>query len=120
MSREGRVLRPSCFVSPTGKISQTARLPLDVPGRSTLSHIQRAVNKTRRGDRRDFASLLASASLVIALMVVIWAATGAGSFWPIWVIFGLGIALALSAWRAFGPRSTLPNDTGAGRQPDGP
>jgi hypothetical protein len=84
-----------------------------------LSHIQRAVNKRRRRNQRDFASLLVSASLVTALMVIIWAATGAGSFWPIWVMFGLGIALALSAWRAFGPRSAPPNDTAAGRQVDG-
>ena len=32
-----------------------------------------------------------------ALLVVIWAATGAGYFWPVWPILGVGV-------KAFGPR----------------
>jgi uncharacterized membrane protein len=55
-------------------------------------------------NRRDFFSLLASSALVIAVMVAIWAVTGAGSFWPIWVMFGLGVVLLGSGWRAFRPR----------------
>ena len=71
--------------------------------------IQRGVTaELRRKNRRDFAALLASSALTIAVMVVIWAVTGAGSFWPIWVIFGLGVVLLGSAWRAFRP----PNDPG--------
>ena len=71
--------------------------------------IQRGVTaELRRKNRRDFAALLASSALTIAVMVVIWAVTGAGSFWPIWVIFGLGVVLLGSAWRAFRP----PNDSG--------
>ena len=29
-------------------------------------------------------------------------------FWPIWVIFGTGIATLFMAWNAFGPRDTGP------------
>ena len=59
--------------------------------------------QSRRKNRRDFVSLLASSALIIAVMVIIWAVTGAGSFWPIWVIFGLGVVLLGSGWRAFRP-----------------
>ena len=29
---------------------------------------------------------------------LVWAVTGAGYFWPIWVIGGWGVGLALHAW----------------------
>ena len=37
-------------------------------------------------------------------MIAIWALSGGGYFWPIWVVFGLGIALITTAWQAYGPR----------------
>lgn len=36
------------------------------------------------------------------LLVVVWAASGAGYFWPVWVIAGWGIGLAMHAWRVYG------------------
>lgn len=59
---------------------------------------------------RDFVSLLASSLLVIVVMVIIWAVTGAGSFWPIWVMFGLGVVLLGSAWRTFRLRDSSSRD----------
>jgi uncharacterized membrane protein len=53
--------------------------------------------------KRDFLWLLASSSLTLAVVLIIWAATGAGSFWPLWVLFGLGVALIVHGWRAYGP-----------------
>ena len=80
----------------------TARPP---PRRGTLIPIERGVtNEIRRKNRRDFVSLLASSALMIAVMVVIWVVTGAGSFWPMWMIFGLSVVLLGSAWRAFRPQ----------------
>ena len=38
------------------------------------------------------------------LMVVIWALTGRGTFWPGFIMATWGIGLALHAWRAFGQR----------------
>jgi hypothetical protein len=29
-------------------------------------------------------------------------------FWPIWVIFGTGVATLFMGWNAFGPRNTGP------------
>jgi hypothetical protein len=42
--------------------------------------------------------------LVNALLVGIWAATGANFFWPIFPIIGWGIGLAFNAWDVYGRR----------------
>ena len=54
--------------------------------------------------RRSFRSLLGTAIGILAVMIVIWALSGGGYFWPIWVVFGLGIALIATGWQAYGPR----------------
>ena len=51
--------------------------------------------------RRAFGSHLVSFVVVNAFLVGIWAFTGAGYFWPAWVIGGWGIGLVLHAWEAF-------------------
>lgn len=38
------------------------------------------------------------------LLVIIWAATGAGYFWPVWVIGGWGIGLVSHAMGTYGQR----------------
>ena len=48
--------------------------------------------------RRDFKTHVVVYVLVNALLVVIWAFSGAGYFWPIWIIAGWGIGLAFNAW----------------------
>jgi hypothetical protein len=54
--------------------------------------------------KRDFMSLLGTAACVIVIVVVIWAFSDSDTFWPIWVMLGLGIALFFSGLRAYGPR----------------
>ena len=51
--------------------------------------------------KRDFRNHFAIYVIVNALLVVIWAATGAGYFWPIWPIAGWGIGLAFNAWAVY-------------------
>ena len=69
--------------------------------------IQRGTtNDIRRKNWRDFVSVFVSSALMTAVVVIIWAVTGAGAFWPIWVIFGLGVVVLASAWRAFSPQHT--------------
>ncbi len=55
----------------------------------------------RLKDKRDFKSHVATYLIVNALLVVIWAVSGQGYFWPIWPILGWGIGLALNAWTAY-------------------
>ena len=52
--------------------------------------------------KRDFRTHLLTYVLVNALLVVIWAVTSAGFFWPIFPIMGWGIGVALNAWDVYG------------------
>ncbi len=53
--------------------------------------------------RRDALSLMLTGPVVTAMLLVVWAATGADYFWPIWPMLGMSIALVVALWRAFGP-----------------
>jgi len=52
--------------------------------------------------KRDFKNFLMIYVVVNSLLIAIWALSGRGYFWPVWTLFGMGIALAFSAWDAFG------------------
>ena len=63
-----------------------------------------AIRKLKQ--KQGFRGHLAVYVLVNTMLIVIWAATGAGFFWPIWPIAGWGIGLALNAYRVyFGPKA---------------
>ena len=51
--------------------------------------------------KRSFKTHLAVYLIVNTLLVVIWAASGQGYFWPIWPIAGWGVGLAFNAWSAY-------------------
>jgi len=51
--------------------------------------------------RRDFGSHAVAYSVINGFMVLIWAVTGAGYFWPAWLLGSWGIGLVLHAWDAF-------------------
>lgn len=51
--------------------------------------------------KQDFKNHALIYVVVNALLVVIWALSGAGYFWPIWAIMGWGVGLAFNAWSAF-------------------
>lgn len=53
-----------------------------------------------------FWRLLITFAILWVVMIVIWAlGSPRGFFWPAWVIFGTGIALAFTGINAFGPRN---------------
>jgi hypothetical protein len=54
--------------------------------------------------RHAFQVDVVSYVIINALLVVVWAVSGAGYFWPIWVMFGWGIGLVLHAWTVFGQK----------------
>jgi fatty acid desaturase len=64
----------------------------------------RAATLKRLQAKRRVKSLAATAAFVITVCVIVWAVSGAGSFWPGWVMLGFGIALFASGWHAYGPR----------------
>ena len=49
-------------------------------------------------------------------LVVIWAVTGAGFFWPVFLIVAWGIGVVASAWDTYGP--DLPTETEIRREMD--
>jgi len=52
--------------------------------------------------KRDFWGHVAAYIIVNAFLVGLWYFTGAGYFWPGWVIGGWGIGVAFNAWDAYG------------------
>ena len=60
---------------------------------------RRAVQRIRA--KRAFWTHLATYVAVNTLLVVIWAVTSPGYFWPIWPILGWGIGVAANAARVF-------------------
>jgi hypothetical protein len=64
----------------------------------------------RLKNRRSFGPHLVSYVVVNAFLVLIWAVTGAGYFWPIWIIGGWGIGLVMHAWSAFVQRPITEED----------
>ncbi|MCV2393660.1 2TM domain-containing protein [Actinotalea sp. M2MS4P-6] len=61
--------------------------------------------------RRDFVAHLVTYLVVNAFLVVVWYVTNSdGYFWPIWVIAGWGVGLALNAWSVYGRRAITEED----------
>jgi vacuolar-type H+-ATPase subunit I/STV1 len=56
----------------------------------------RAIKRLKK--RRDFVAHLLVFTMVNTFLVVIWALTSAGFFWPIFPIAGWGIGLVMNAW----------------------
>jgi len=48
--------------------------------------------------RRDFLAHLLMYVMVNSFLVIIWAITGAGFFWPMFPIVGWGIGVVMNAW----------------------
>lgn len=57
--------------------------------------------------KQDFKGLLGSAILAVAVTTIIWAMGGGGAYWPKWVILGVGIALVVQGWKAYGPSDRI-------------
>ncbi|HEY1285016.1 MAG TPA: 2TM domain-containing protein [Solirubrobacterales bacterium] len=57
---------------------------------------------TRLKKKRDFRGHVFIYVAVNALLVVIWAVTGAGFFWPVFPILGWGVGVAANAYDVYG------------------
>jgi hypothetical protein len=54
--------------------------------------------RKRIDDRRSLFTHLFVYLVTNAFLLVTWAATGAGTFWPLWSLAGWGIAIVLHVW----------------------
>jgi len=60
--------------------------------------------------KSDFRAHLLVYVLVNALLIGIWAVSGAGFFWPIFSILGWGIGLAFHAYGVYGSKTISEED----------
>lgn len=60
----------------------------------------RAVASLKR--KQAFKESAAAYVLVNAVLVLIWAVSDHGFFWPIWIIAFWGLGLAMQGWSAYG------------------
>ncbi len=74
----------------------------------------------RLGAKREFRFHLSVYLAVNALLIVIWAATGAGYFWPIWPMGGWAIGVAAHAFAVYGRRPVTEDDIQAEIRRQGP
>ncbi len=51
--------------------------------------------------KRNLRGTLFAYVVINAFLVGVWATTGAGYFWPGWVLAGWGVAMVLGAWDAY-------------------
>ena len=61
---------------------------------------ERAIARLKK--KNEFAHDLLAYVLVNGLLVVIWALTGHGFFWPAFPLAGWGLGLIFHAWDTFG------------------
>jgi len=66
--------------------------------------------RRRLTERRQFPTHLAAYVVVNAMLVVIWAMTGAGYFWPGFVLAGWGVGVLLHAWNIWFQRPVTPEE----------
>lgn len=60
--------------------------------------------------KRGFLKYLGTWVILSIFFIVIWAAGGGGSFWPIWPIIGIGIGAFFMGLGAYGPRMGPPSE----------
>jgi hypothetical protein len=61
---------------------------------------EQAIQRLKK--KRDFKTHVLVYVAVNAFLVVIWAVTSAGFFWPIFPILGWGIGVLANAWDVYG------------------
>lgn len=80
-------------------------------GTAAVSDRERA--RKRLQTRRDFGSHVVAYVVINAFLVGVWAFTGAGYFWPAWLLGVWGAGLVLHAWDAFVRRPITEADVDA-------
>ena len=72
------------------------RTPVDEPGLREQATI-------RLRKKRDFRAHLLAYVLINGSLLIIWALTGSGFFWPVFPMLGWGVGLVFHAWDIYRP-----------------
>ena len=70
----------------------------------------RGAARRRVQAKRDFGSHLVAYIVVNTFLVGLWAITGAGYFWPAWILACWGAGLVLHAWDVYWRRPVTDAD----------
>ena len=60
--------------------------------------------RARGAARPAFYRVLFAYVVINLFLIGVWAFSGRGAFWPIWVLLGWGLGMAFYAFRVFGPQ----------------
>jgi hypothetical protein len=66
--------------------------------------------RKRVSKRRDLGAHIVAYTVINAMLVAMWAITGAGYFWPAWVMLGWGVGLVLNIWDVYFRRPVTEHD----------
>ena len=74
---------------------QSASVPTYASGEA------REIARKRLLAKREFTANIVAYVVVNAFLILVWFVTGAGYFWPGWVLAAWGIGLALHGWEVY-------------------
>lgn len=66
--------------------------------------------RERLKKRRDLGAHAVAYVVINSMFVAVWAFTGAGYFWPAWVLLGWGVGLVLNVWDVYFRRPITETD----------
>jgi hypothetical protein len=70
----------------------------DLHESETTKGSARALARTRIEKRRSLQGGFVAYVAINAFLVAVWAMTGAGYFWPAWILAGWGVGMLLGLW----------------------
>jgi len=85
-------------------LGELEALAHDLPAVADLPAGRRSVRSAEReAARRRLLHAIGQSALICTAAIAIWLATGAGDFWPKWVLVAMAIRVAFRAWGELGP-----------------
>ena len=99
-------LQQAALLMPVGVLGLLLALnvvrPVAGMWRQLVAPLLRGGDASRVDDRveqqRTLRVAAGAVGLIVLITVIVWAGTGAGTFWPVWPMLGLGMPLAAFAW----------------------
>lgn len=76
---------------------------------SSEEQLRKAAEKRIR-DKRNAVKVIGIFVIVSLLLTAVWALSGGGYFWPMWAMFGMGVAALFILWGAYGPAERPPTE----------